>query len=135
VSIGQFALQQAVYSTLSSDNELTSTLGAGVYDDVPQGSSFPFVQLGDDGATDYSTVDLVGSETTVNIHVWSQGHGSKETKDIMDRIHTLLHDASISVTGYNLINNRFEFSDVLRDPDGITRHGVMRLRAVMLGTN
>ena len=135
MSIGQFALQQAVYTTLSGDSQLTSTLGAGVYDDVPQGSAYPFVTLGDDGAIDYSTVDLVGSQTALNIHVWSQSYGSRETKDIMDRIHTLLHDASISVTGYNLINNRFEFSDVLRDPDGITRHGVMRLRAVMLGTN
>ena len=52
----------------------------------------------------------------------------------MDRIHTLLHDSSLSVSGFNLVNTRFEFMDILRDPDGITMHGVMRFRAVMLGT-
>ena len=61
--------------------------------------------------------------------------GAKETKNIMDRIHDLLHDSSLSVTGFNLVNLRFEFSDILRDPDGVTRHGVMRFRAIILGTS
>jgi len=135
VTIGQFALQEAVFTKLNSDSQLTNTLGASVYDEVPQGSAFPYVQLGEEVSTDYSTKDEVGGETTLNIHVWSRSHGAKETKQIMDRVHTLLHDVSLSVTGYNFVNNRFEFSDVLRDPDGITRHGIMRLRAVMLGTN
>ena len=135
MTVGQFPLQTALFSKLNSDSNLTSTLGAGVYDDVPQGSAYPFVQIGDDTTRDYSTKDVDGSETTISIHVWSRGHGSMETKQIMDRIHTLLHDVSLSVSGYNYINGRFEFADVLRDPDGITRHGVMRFRAVMLGTN
>ena len=41
---------------------------------------------------------------------------------------------SLNVSGFNLINLRFEFSDVLRDPDGVTRHGVMRFRAIILGS-
>lgn len=134
MSTGQFALQTAVYSTLSSDTNLTSTLGAGVYDDVPQGSAYPFVQVGDDSTMDYSTKDVSGSETTLNLHVWSQNHGSKQAKDIMDRVHTLLHDTNLTVTGFNFINNRMEFSDIIRDPDGITRHGIMRFRTIVLGT-
>jgi len=134
VSTGQFALQTAVYARLSSDSNLTSTLGSGVYDEVPQGSAYPFVQIGDDSTMDYSTKDVAGSETTLSLHVWSQDHGSKQTKDIIDRVHTLLHDANLSVTGFNFINIRMEFSDIIRDPDGITRHGIMRFRAIVLGT-
>ena len=52
----------------------------------------------------------------------------------MDKIHDLLHDSNISVTGFNLINLQFDFSDILRDPDGVTRHGVMRFRAIILGS-
>jgi hypothetical protein len=52
----------------------------------------------------------------------------------MDKIHDLLHDVSLAVSGVNLINLRFEYSDIMRDPDGITRHGVMRFRAITLGT-
>ena len=134
MSIGQFALQTTIYSTLSSDNTLTNTLGAGVFDEVVENATYPFVALGEETAIDYSTKDLDGGEFTINIHVWSQYKGAKQTKEIMDRIHDLLHDSSLSVSGFNLANLRFEFSDILRDPDGITRHGVMRFRAIILGS-
>ena len=135
MSIGQFALQSAIYSTLNSDSNLTSTLGAGIFNDVTEGTNTPFVTIGDDTASEYDTKDLDGTETTINIDVWSEYKGSKECKQIMDRIHDLLHDSNISVTGFNLVNLRFEFSDIIRDPDGVTRHGVMRFRAVILGTS
>ena len=134
MSIGQFALQTTIYSTLSNDNTLTNTLGAGVFDEVVENATYPFVALGEETAIDYSTKDLNGGEFTINIHVWSQYKGAKQTKEIMDRIHDLLHDSSLSVSGFNLANLRFEFSDILRDPDGITRHGVMRFRAIILGS-
>jgi len=134
MSIGQFALQTTIYSTLSGDNTLTNTLGAGVFDEVLENATYPFVSLGEETAIDYSTKDLNGGEYTINIHVWSQYKGSKQTKEIMDRVHDLLHDSSLSVSGFNLVNLRFEFSDILRDPDGVTRHGVMRFRAIILGS-
>ena len=133
MSIAQFPLQEAIYSALKNDNTLTSTLGAGVYDDVLEGSTYPFVELGNETAIDFSTKDVDGAEFTSIIHVWSQYAGAKETKQIMDRIYDLLHNSNLTVTGFNLINLRFEFSDILRDPDGKTRHGVMRFRALILG--
>ena len=133
MSIAQFPLQEAVYSALSNDNTLTSTLGAGVFDDVLEGTTYPFVELGNETAIDYSTKDVDGAEFTMTLHVWSQYAGAKETKQIMDRIYDLLHNSSLTVTGFNLINLRFEFSDIMRDPDGKTRHGVMRFRAIILG--
>ncbi len=135
MSVGQFALQSTIYSTLNNDNTLTSTLGAGVFDEVTEGTTYPFVAIGEDTVTDFGTKTEDGGQFTINIHVWSQYTGSKETKNIMDRIHDLLHDSNLSVTGFNLVNLRFEFSDILRDPDGITRHGVMRFRAIILGTS
>ena len=104
-------------------------------DEALHGQSYPFVALGEETTVDFSTKDVDGSDVTINIHVWSQYKGSKQTKDIIDRLHTLLHDYSLSVSGHNLINLRFEFSDIMRDPDGITRHGVMRFNAKMLGTS
>ena len=134
MSLGSFALQTAVYSTLNGDSNLTSTLGASIFDDVPEDSGFPYIQIGADTINEYGTKDVDGASTSLTLHVWSQYKGSLQTKNIMDRIHSLLHDASISVTGYNLINIRFEFGDILRDPDGVTRHGIIRFRAITLGT-
>ena len=133
MSIGQFQLQSAIYTALNV-SAITDTLSCGVFDEVIEGATYPFIALGEETAIDYSTKDLDGGEFTINIHVWSQYKGAKQTKEIMDRIHDLLHDSSLSVSGFNLINLRFEFSDILRDPDGVTRHGVMRFRAIILGS-
>lgn len=135
MSVGHFALQEAIYSRLNTDSNLTTTLGAGIYDEVPEGTATPYVSLGYGTSTEYGVKDDDGATYTVTFHIWSEYKGAKECKQIMDRIHDLLHDYSLSVTGFNLVNLRFEFSEILRDPDGITRHGVMRFRAVILGTS
>ena len=132
MSIGQFQLQTAIYTALNV-SAITTTLGCGVYDEVIEGNTYPFISLGEETTIDYSTMTAVGSETTINIHIWSQYKGSKQTKEIMDKIHDLLHDINLTVTGFNLINLRFEYSDIMRDTDGVTRHGVMRFRAIILG--
>lgn len=134
MTIKQFALQEALYTRLNNDSTLTDTNGASVYDEVPEGSSFPYVTIGETTALEYDTKDLTGSEQTVTFHIWSQYRGAKEAKNIMDRLHDLLHNYSLSVSGANLINLRFDFGDLLRDPDGVTRHGVMRFRAILLGS-
>lgn len=132
MSIGQFQLQSAIYSALNV-TAITTTLSCGVYDEVIEGNTYPFITLGEETTIDYSTKTETGGETTVNIHIWSRYKGSKQTKQIMDKVHDLLHDVNLTVTGFNLINLRFEYSDIMRDPDGITRHGVMRFRAIILG--
>ena len=134
MAIGQFAFQQAIFTTLNVA-AITDTLSCGVVDEVKQNQAYPFIAIGEETAIDYSTKDIDGGEYTVNIDIWSQYKGSKECKQIMDKVHDLLHDSSISVTGFNLINVRFEYSDIMRDPDGVTRHGIMRFRAIILGTN
>lgn len=133
MAIGQFALQQAIYTALNV-SAMTTDLSCTVLDEVKSNQSYPFLTIGEETAIDYSTKDIQGGEFTVNIDVWSQYKGSKECKQIMDKVHDLLHDNSLNVSGFNLINLRFEFSDVLRDPDGVTRHGVMRFRAIILGS-
>ena len=135
MSLAQFALQSSIYTALNNDSNLTTTLGASIFDEVPEGSSTPYVTIGEDTAIDYSAGSSDGADVTINIDVWSEYKGSKEAKQIMDRIHDLLHNSNLSITGFNLVNLRFEFSDILRDPDGVTRHGVMRFRAIILGSS
>ena len=133
MSVGQFNLQSALYTALNV-SAITDTLSCDVVDEPESNQSYPFIAIGDDRADDYSTKDLDGADYQVNIGIWSQYKGAKECKQIMDKIHDLLHDSSISVSGFNLINMRLEYSDILRDPDGVTRHGVMRFRVIILGS-
>ena len=124
-------LQKTIYDTLSGDSTLTSTYGANVYDYVPDNSSFPYIKVGEETSVDNGTKTLQGNEHTLVIHTFSQYRGSKEVKNIMSRIYALLHESSLSVSGASLVNLRFEFSDVIKENDGLTTHGLQRFRAVV----
>jgi len=129
---GSWELQQAVYAALIASAALQSYIGnpARVFDDVPPGSDFPYITLGQASVTDWSTSSDTGFEHRLTLHAWSRYDGRREVKEIMAQMHGLLHDAALTLVNHTLVNLRFIFSDVFRDPDGRTYHGVMRYRAV-----
>jgi len=59
----QAEIQKAVFDLLVIGVDPTP-----VYDDVPQGASFPYVVIGDDTSIPWDTDDSVGSESTLTIH-------------------------------------------------------------------
>ncbi len=124
-------LQKTIFDVLNGDSNLTSTLGASVYDFVPDSTAFPYVKLGEETAIDNGTKTLQGNEHTLVIHSFSRYRGSKQIKEIMSRIYALLHESSLSVSGASLVNLRFEFADVIKENDGLTSHGLQRFRAVV----
>lgn len=123
-------LQKTIYNTLSGNVALTA-LVSGVFDDVPEDTEYPFVRIGEETITDNSTKDLQGQVITITIHAFSEYRGKREVKQIMDAIYDAMHDSDMIVSGANLVNFRFEFMDIVTESDGITRHGVMRFRAVI----
>jgi len=128
-------LQIAIFNILSGDSTLDTLIGNNrIYDEVPQGSAYPYVEIGDETTIDNGVKDKDGQEFTQTIHIWSRYRGSKETKEIAERIYTLLHNSAISVTGASFVNCRNEFFTILLDDDGLTRHGVMRFRVVVFDT-
>jgi len=110
---------------------LTSIIGADkVCDRIPSGTAYPYVVVGDTTAIPFDTKDTDGMEQTLTLHTWSQSGDYMETKQIMEAIVDALDDVSLSLTGHTLILILFEFSNVFRDPDSKTRHGVQRFRAL-----
>ncbi len=128
----QWPLQQALHAALTGDAELQAFLGnpARVFDQVPQDSDFPYLVIGEDttGAFDTKTED--GMEHRLTIHSWSRYRGLKETKQLMAAVAAALDGASLSVSGHDLVLIRQEFGATFLDPDGLTRHGVQRFRAL-----
>lgn len=126
-----WALQQAIFATLTSDVGLTALLGGQrVYDDVPVRAEFPYVTFAQGSERDWSTGGEAGSEHALSLHVWSRASGRKETQAIIEALRAGLHDQPLTVSGHRLINLRHEASEVRRDGDGETYHGIVRLRAV-----
>jgi hypothetical protein len=127
-----FELQKTIFSKLNTDATIKNTLSATVHDHVPQGTAFPYIVIGEETMTDdESTKDIDFNNFTLTIHVFSRNRGRKEAKNIMARIYELLHRQSLSVTGATHVNTRFEFSDIVREEDGLTYHGVQRFRTIL----
>ena len=136
MALHSFELQKTVFTALNGGS-ITNEQGAsisGVFDDVPAGTDYPYIRIGEETVVDNATKTLDSNEHTITIHCWSQYAGMKEIKLLMQQVYTILHDSSLSVSGANLINLRHEFETTLLEGDGITRHGVMRFRAVLFDT-
>lgn len=122
-------LQQAVYTRLSGDTELTTTLGASVYDFVPDSAAFPYVTIGDVTEAPNDTMGRTGRDLTITVHAWSQGEQGMETvQKIADRVDDLLDRWSPTVTGWTAATMLREFFETMRDPDALTRHGIARYK-------
>lgn len=120
--MNQVDIQTAVFTRLNS--QLTTP----IYDDVPQNAAFPYVVVGDDTSIALDDDCGNGFESTVTIHVWSIYSGRKEVKTIMGNIYNALHRYDLPISnGYTIATN-YDYQDTFLDPDGVTRHGVIRFR-------
>lgn len=126
----QLAIQQTIYELLSADTELTGKIG-GIYDGFPQHEPFPYITLGDGTSTPFATFEHMGEEVFINIHIWSRYKGFKEGLEISRDIHRMLSQQNIQVADFGTVGSYFDSSDTLRDPDGITRHFILRYKFII----
>ena len=132
MALHSWNLQKAIYAKL---NDATisgaSVSDVPVYDDVPEGTAAPYINIGEETAINNGTKTVDAVEHTLTIHVWSEYRGRYEIKHIMEQVYQNLHNTAITVSGASLVNIRQEFATTLEEADGITRHGVMRFRAIV----
>ncbi|MEQ1615185.1 MAG: DUF3168 domain-containing protein [Hyphomicrobiaceae bacterium] len=126
-----WALQKALHAQLITDAALNAVLGAPrIYDDVPRQPTFPYVTYGGSTVRDWSTGTDDGHEHAITLHAWSRGAGRKPTHELLGALEAALDQQPLALDGHRLISIRHEFSDVRREADGETWHGILRLRAV-----
>ena len=126
-------LQQTVFNALDQSSTLQN-LVTDVYDFVPESTAFPYVKIGEQTMVDNGTKDKKGSDFTIEVHTFSRYRGSVEIKNIMSVVYDILHESSLSVSGASLVNMRFEFSDIIKENDGLTTHGLQRFRVFVLSS-
>ncbi len=98
-----------------------------VYDDVPDGTEFPYIDIaGSTEAADETKAEW-GSDVTVTVVVYSQYQGAKEAHDLADAISRALTDGRMDLVGAELADTpRLESLVYSRAADGITRQAEMR---------
>lgn len=122
-----YELQVAIVMALRA----AGVAGGRVYDSVPQNAAMPYVNVGqidvvDDGA---ECIDAV--EVTVTIHTWSAAVGKPEAQAIQAHIRANLHEASLALATWALVDLRHRDSTTFSDPDNITTHGISIFRALI----
>lgn len=81
-------------------SSLTTLATGGIYDDLPQGTSFPCVwyEVNERDVRGLGTGAL--PEVELRVHVFSQYEGMKEAQAIASQAITLLKDQALTVTGW-----------------------------------
>jgi Protein of unknown function (DUF3168) len=123
-------LQEALKVLLRGN--IGGDVGLRVYDQVPEVATFPYVTIGDDQVLPDKDQCIDGAEVFSTLHIWSRTTGFPQTKQIIKNILAVLDDKPPSLNGgFRCIV--FEIQDInyLRDPDGLTRHGVMTFRSLI----
>jgi sporulation-control protein spo0M len=134
----QVAVQAAIYTVLSTNSYIAS-LGspAPVFDSVPKDFPVPFVTIGDMTVVDNSTVGIGGCVITLQIHSWDQDLSAIRLKTMMRKVMECLHNQTLTLsdplseTTFTNVNTRFQSSQVFKDSDGLTLHGVQKFRIVV----
>jgi hypothetical protein len=105
MSLALNAIQQALYTKLTGDGVLMGMV-SGVYDAVPQRTVVPYVVIGDGETQILDGPAHSDTRVTLDIDVWTATDGRKTALTIMDRMYGLLHQSTMTVTGFTLIAMR-----------------------------
>ena len=126
------ALHQALLEHLRSDTGLAPLLGdpPRVYDTPPAEPVWPLVVFGRAETRPWGGLDGEGLEHLLTLTCLSRFDGAEEAKAIVAALRARLHNAAPALSGWRLVNLRVTYGDVFRAADGVTFHGVLRLRAV-----
>ncbi|MCM3425558.1 DUF3168 domain-containing protein [Bacillus paralicheniformis] len=121
-------LQKALYDRLSTDAALNEKI-TGVYDNPNKDTPFPYVVIGEDTSTPFETKTSFGENITTVIHAWSRApDGKREAKEILSLVLQALSKAPLEIEGFTFLDMRLQNAAVITDIDGITQHGILRLR-------
>jgi hypothetical protein len=120
-------LQKAIVTALKG----ASIAGGRVYDRVPDTPTFPYVSFGPFTALTEIADEYEGSETTIQLDVWSRANNSVEVKQVGRAVREALHEAELTLEeDQRLVELIVQDVRYTADPDGLTQHGIITLRAL-----
>ncbi len=102
-----------------------------VLDNAGPDQSFPYVTIGEFISLPQDTLDKAGVNSELTVHTWSRQLGMAETSGLMAAVWDTLHRQDLSFPTCQFVAMRCENAQTMRDADGRTRHGIVR---VIVGT-
>src|SRR4249920_2542492 len=87
---------------------------------------FPYVTIGEFVGAPADTLAEQGADLAITVHVWSRGAGMQECQVLMTRAKDALDRQRLPAAGFQWVDTIWTFAQTLREPDGMTRHGILR---------
>lgn len=97
-----------------------------VLDHAGPNQVYPYVTIGEAIGNNADTLGEQGVNLEFTVHVWSRQAGMQETQQLMTRVKDALDRRRLPAAGFQWVDTIWTFAQTLRDPDGVTRHGVLR---------
>lgn len=127
-------LQIAIVAVLNASADLQSLAGnpPRIYQDVPTNFALPYITVGEGNGNDVSVLGGSITDEYAKIDVW--GKTFREAKQVAAVIYERLHegqDRLTSLSEYTCSSLQLARpgSQVMRDPDGVTKHVSMTFAA------
>ena len=110
----------ALYTLLSADTTLKTTYSCEFYEGMAKpGAVTPHIVIGLPWGDNSGTFGSAGSENYLDIHVWNTYPAGKRTKDIAQRILTIIGDMEITISeGVTAFTYFVDHKSLLDNTDG-----------------
>lgn len=128
------ALQGAVNLKIRAD---VPALSGRVYDRVPSGATFPYLEIGEFQTLDDGAQCIEAFEVIATLHVWTRpaagaDPGQATGKTIASAVHSALHEAELDLgSDWQFLEMAHRDTRHLKDPDGVTSQSVITFRALV----
>lgn len=124
-------LHEAVFKALAADTALLADLGPNrLFDQVPERSAFPYLVLGRQLTSDWSTATEDGEAIVFFIHIWTDEKGRADLLLLEGHVKRILDAPLPDMADHHLVNLRFQLGEHRRDRNSRHRQGVLRFRGV-----
>jgi hypothetical protein len=128
------ALQKGIGALLAADAGVTALVGQRIYDEPPSTADFPYVRFGEISPSAADTDSTEGAEVQIGLQVHSRPvAGRTEAVRVVEAVKAAMHrqEASVTVTGFNLVELIFQTYAAQRDPDGRGYTATISFRATV----
>lgn len=137
MSSPDYELVRAAMDALRADTMVASFIDMRIYDRPPQKPepAFPYITVGPTSSIPDDADCSDAEEITIQLDVWSQGaneaYSSAECRRLIDAVKQVLHDADLTLADNALVTIQMSLKQIVREPDGITSHGILQFTATV----
>jgi hypothetical protein len=128
------SLQKGILAALAANSGVTDLVSTRIYDEPPQNVTYPYVRFGNIEPSAFDTDTAEGALVDLSLEVHSRSaSGRVEAMQVAEAIKVALHrqEASVTVTGYTLVELIFEAFSGTRDDEGRGYTAIILFQAML----